>query len=125
MEITTNHLKKISYILVALVIFSLIIWESFFNTQQKRYVNSLKNIMDEEYSGIVINRYVDKNNHNSPKLIFSNNTETAIFGEFFGIIQIGDSIVKKKGDSKIIVYRGKEKVILDNKEVLNKWFKNK
>lgn len=123
MEITIDQLKKFSYLLIACFIISIIIWEVFYNTDQDRYEKSLKNIMQEDYNGVVIKKYADKDNHNSPKLVFSNNKQTAIFGEFYAVILVGDSIVKKKKDSKITVYRNNKEIILDNKDVLKKWFK--
>ena len=123
MEITINQLKKISYLVILCFGTFFIVWIFFYNTKDKRYENALINIMDQDYRGIVIKKYADKNNHNSPKLVLSDHTETAVFGEFFAVIQEGDSIVKKRGDSKILVYRDKDKFTLDNKDILIKWFK--
>jgi hypothetical protein len=48
-----------------------------------------------------------------------NKTKIAVFGEFWSQIKIGDSLVKKKGETIITVYRNNVKFTLDNKDVIN------
>ena len=56
-------------------------------------------------------------------IYLSNNRKFAVFGQFWAEIKIGDSLVKKKGETIITVYRNKEKLVLDNKDVMNSWKK--
>jgi hypothetical protein len=52
-------------------------------------------------------------------IYLKNETKFAVFGEFWSKIEIGDSIVKKKGETIITVYRNNEKFTLDNQEIIN------
>lgn len=89
------------------------------DSREDRINTSLKNILDESYHGIVVFKDYDKNNHNNPTLYFKDKFQIGITGEFWSKIKGGDSLVKKKGETIITVYRNKEKFILDNKDVIN------
>lgn len=123
MEITIEQLKKFCYVLIACFAVFMTIWEVFYNTNQDRYERSLKDIMHDHYNGVVVKKYIDGNNHNSPMLVFSDKKQIAMFDQFYAIIQIGDSVVKEKASTKILVYRNNSKFILDNKDVLKEMIK--
>lgn len=78
---------------------------------RERVILSIKN---QEYAGVVDSRYYDTDNHNSPTLVFSNKTRVAIYGQLYSQIKIGDSIIKRKGSTKVIVLRKDKKIVLDN-----------
>jgi hypothetical protein len=48
-----------------------------------------------------------------------NITKIVVMGEFWSEIRIGDSLVKKKGETIITVYRNNVKFILDNKVIIS------
>jgi hypothetical protein len=121
MEITIDVLKKYCYMLVACFAVFIISWEMFYNTDQHRYERSVQNMMQEDYNGVVVKKYIDKANHNSPMLRFSNKKEIAIFGRFYAVIKIGDSLIKNNNSLKILVYRGDSKLVLDINDALKKY----
>jgi len=93
------------------------------DTNRSKYERSLKNIREQSFEGIVIDKGFEKFNHNASMIYLSNNRKFAVFGQFWAEIKIGDSLVKKKGETIITVYRNKEKLVLDNKDVMNSWKK--
>ncbi|MCC9019687.1 hypothetical protein [Flavobacterium lipolyticum] len=118
-ELSAKQLKVI--LTVVTIIFVIFLMYNFFilDNREKLLDTSLKNIQEENYQGFVINKNYDKDNHNSPMIYLKNETKVAVFGEFWSKIEIGDSIVKKKGETVITVYRNNEKFILDNQEIIN------
>ncbi|MNR67394.1 hypothetical protein D3C85_1913540 [compost metagenome] len=56
-------------------------------------------------------------------MYFRDKTQIGIAGEFWSKIEKGDSLVKKKGETIITVYRNKEKFVLNNKAVMKSWKK--
>jgi hypothetical protein len=117
-EITNKLLTQIIQGFVIAFIFIYIIKSFFFESKLDTHNRIVESIMNEEYKGVVINRYYDVKNHNTPKIVFSNNTEIPIYGQFYSMVKNGDSIVKKKDESVITVYRGNETIILDNLNVI-------
>lgn len=111
-------LKKIVTVCTFIVIGVILITMLKFDNKtafRERVIQSVKN---QEYIGVVTIRYYDTNNHNSPTLVLNNNNKVVIYGQLYNQIKINDSIVKKKGSTKIFVYRKNEKIVLDNLTVI-------
>ncbi|MBO9584027.1 MAG: hypothetical protein J7574_07700 [Flavobacterium sp.] len=122
-ELSNTQLKKIVNAMVFIVAIFLIVRSIIFDTDEERYNSSLRNIKEEKFQGIVIDKVFEKYNHNSSMIYLNDETKFAVFGQFWPRIKIGDSIVKKEGETFFTVYRNNEKFILDNKEVLDGWKK--
>ena len=117
-ELSDKKLKLLLHLIVSLFIVFLAIRFYLFDNKssfRERLIESLKN---EVYEGVVVKKYYDKENHNTPMIVFSNNQEAPIYGQFYSQIQNNDSVVKKKGDTRIFVYRGKQTIIFDNLKVI-------
>lgn len=110
---------------VAMILFAVFLFtRSFFiETNQKRFEGGLKNIQEEQFQGVVIEKKFEKFNHNASMIYLNNNTKVAIFGEFWTKVNIGDSVVKRKGETIWTVYRNNQKFTLDNKDILDKFKK--
>ncbi|MFH6999803.1 hypothetical protein ACHRVZ_17910 [Flavobacterium sp. FlaQc-57] len=118
--------KKWKIILnIGIIIFAVFFFMKSFimDTSRSRYKKALKNIQEQSFQGIVVDKGFEKFNHNAAMIYLSNKTKFSPFGQFWPKIKIGDSIVKKKGQTIITVYRNTEKIILDNKEILDSWEK--
>ena len=67
----------------------------------------------EKFTGTIINKYIDKNEHSFNKIIIQedNRERTLLFdqeiGGIYNFFNVGDSIVKKEGSLKVRVKRGK------------------
>lgn len=117
-ELSNKKIKILLQLIVLLFIIFLGIRFYLFDNKssfRERLIESLKN---EVYEGIVIKKYYDKENHNTPMIVFSNNHEAPVYGQFYSQIQNKDSVVKKKGDTRIFVYRGKQTIIFENLKVI-------
>lgn len=74
---------------------------------------ALTSNIEQSYNGVIEKKYVDKMNHNSPMIKFTNGKSIGVNGFFRGKMQVGDSISKVRGDSVIQVFRNREKIILE------------
>ena len=123
LELSNKQLKNILNISISLFAVFIFVKSFIMDTNRSKYERSLKNIREQSFEGIVIDKGFEKFNHNAAMIYLSNNRKFAVFGEFWAEIKIGDSLVKKKGETIITVYRNKEKLVLDNKDVMNSWKK--
>nr|WP_294926418.1 hypothetical protein [uncultured Flavobacterium sp.] len=120
-ELSNMQLKYLLNIVIGIFALFLLVKFVILDSEKDRINISLKNILDESYHGIVVFKDYDKNNHNNPTLYLKDKFQISITGEFWSKIKRGDSLVKKKGETIITVYRNKEKFILDNKDVIKHW----
>ena len=74
------------------------------------------------YSGVIVKKYMDIPEHNTPTLVFKNHKETGMNDEFYSQIDVGDSIVKKEGWFYIKVYKKNRCIILDYNWFYQKFF---
>jgi len=123
LELSDKQWKNILNVVTIVFAIFLFIMAFFIDTDKKRFEESIKNIEEENFQGYVIDKGFEKFNHNASMTYLSNNRKFAVFGQFWAEIKIGDSLVKKKGETIITVYRNKEKLVLDNKDVMNSWKK--
>jgi len=68
-------------------------------------------ILNEEFKTSIIEKYVDKRNHMTPKLKLSNGNEMVNYFPNHKVeLNVGDSLIKQKNSTNMEVYR-KEKLI--------------
>lgn len=113
-ELGDKKLKLLLHLIVSLFIVFLVIRFYLFDNESSFRERLIINVKNEVYEGVVIKKYYDKENHNTPMIVFSNNQKTPIYGQFYSQIKNKDSVVKKKGDTKVFVYRGKQIIVFDN-----------
>lgn len=123
LEILKKNKKIILNFTIALFALLLFIKSFFIETDQKRFEGGLKNIKEQQFQGIIIDKKFEKFNHNASMIYLNNNTKVAIFGQFWSKVSIGDSVVKKKGETIWTIYRNNQKFTLDNKDILDKFKK--
>jgi len=108
---TTINLLKIGLFLTFLF------WLIRFAIVEKSTLNLLRsgfqNEIDSEYKGVIVKKFYDHDNHNSPKIIFADGSGTGINGKFWGQMEEGDSISKIKGDSIIQVFKGGKRIEIE------------
>ena len=99
----------IACILGAIIVFT---WFNSIKLSPKEEINRAVNAYRiEEYSGVIINKFVDRDEHNFKKVILNeNNLERVILldieqGGLFEFLNIGDSIIKTKDNLKVRVIR--------------------
>ena len=98
--------------LIGIIILILFIMFAYYLAPNKNFYNRmLKNRIEEEYNGKVESKYIDSTNHMTPKLKVSSKI-ISLENTFWDEVNIGDSIVKIKGDAIIKLYKK------DNSEIL-------
>lgn len=112
--------NKFQIIGIALFIGLFVYLRTTLEVNEDFYSDMLSLRKDGEYSGIVMRKYIDSSNHNTPKLNLPN-ISVSIVNKFWDKISVGDSISKHKGEYFITVYKPDGKTIkLDYK----KYFEN-
>lgn len=76
-------------------------------------------VLNEEFETVVIDKYIDKSNHMAPKVKLANGNEMFNFFPKSDVeLNLGDSLVKKKNSTDMLVFRDKKLVysisMLDN-----------
>ncbi|MFV8465415.1 hypothetical protein [Flavobacterium sp. LB1P62] len=87
-----------------LFVFSLIILLSHYGCFENKYRDA---ILNEEFSSRVISKYVNAHEHMTPMLKLLNGSEMInYFPKHKAEIMIGDSLVKRKKSTDMLVFRG-------------------
>ena len=66
-------------------------------------------ILNDEFATLVVDKYFDRKNHMTPKVVLSNGNEMInFFPKNKVILILGDSLVKKKKSTDMLVFRNKK-----------------
>ncbi len=91
-------------------------WSNYLSGNEAFYKRALENRKEESYSGIVIEKYIDSSQHSTPMLKFKSSTSVPLENSFWDEVEIGDSIVKIKGQTNINLYKDSQlKQVFDYK----------
>lgn len=92
-------------------------------TSSNQYQNKkrLEKNIENSFHGIIAEKQLDKYNRNAPFVKFSNSNNLYIDKIFWDKLGIGDSLNKESGDSILFVYRNKDIIKLDYKNVFTYW----
>ena len=88
-----------------------IIWISRTNDKES-WKKVSKTIADNGFSGIVLQKYIDDENHNDPIAILSSKQKINLWS-FYDKVEVGDSLSKPKGTMVMEVYRNGKVQSLD------------
>ncbi|WP_300486769.1 hypothetical protein [Flavobacterium sp.] len=115
-EFTNKMLWRILAVILIFFISFMIIWsyKNKDNTNKNNLQISIINVLNQNYSGIVSYKDYDKSNHNNPTIYLTNGVKF-IEGDYWDVIKKGDSLIKKRGDFFINVYRNDSVFKLDKK----------
>ncbi|MDR6760719.1 hypothetical protein J2Y38_000917 [Flavobacterium sp. 2755] len=83
-------------------------WANYLSGNEAFYKRALENRKEESYSGIVIEKYIDSSQHCTPMLKFTSSSSNAVVDSFWYEVEVGDSIVKVKGQSSIYLYKNNQ-----------------
>lgn len=98
--------ENIFRILVLAVLVTVVIFlANYFSGNEAFYKRALENRKEESFSGIVVEKFIDSSQHRTPMLKFSSNSSNAVVNSFWDEVEVGDSIVKVKGQSTIYLYK--------------------
>jgi membrane-bound lytic murein transglycosylase MltF len=79
-----------------------------FVMRELEYNQQLQLELDCEFSGMLINKFIDNDDHGNKVIILNNQQKESLFRvpKCYVYISIGDSIVKKKGEVRYTVFKG-------------------
>jgi len=105
---------SIWFMIVSVIGIALLLYFEVYKKDNLYYLNyALHFSVNQNYKGVIEKKYVEKMNHNSPTIKFTNGKTMGMNGYFFGNMKEGDSISKVKGDSVIQVFRKGNRIILE------------
>lgn len=87
-------------ILVVLIILFLL---SFFQKPVEDVI--YKDELNVEYKGYVINKYIDSSDHSICKLVLKSGRIIDVWDNCYQKVEIGDSVVKDKGNFDFLIYK--------------------
>lgn len=84
----------------------------------------INTIKSDSYEGVVIEKYYDKANHNTPTLVLSSNRIITLYGEQYSQINLNDSVSKKNKSTTLYVFKKDKKIEIDLKAYIENLKKN-
>ena len=108
------------------IIFGLIAFFFIINVDENEsWEKVIKNIENDEYNGIVTRKFIDKENHNT-SIVVLNNGKKITFWKDWHLVNIGDSISKRKHTANLEIFKSSEIIKIDfRKEIEKRMPKNK
>ena len=113
-----NKIKLIGLIILVIVF---VFIANYLNVNKDFYHRMLEQRKEESYSGVILEKYIDKSEHSTPMLKFTNNKIISLENVFWNQVNVGDSIVKMKDEAFITLYK---KDSLSVKFDYNKYFED-
>jgi len=101
MEIESNKLKVIIFILGLIGV----IYVYYSSNSINSLINHLNVIINDEYNGVVIDKYKDISQHNEPIIKLSNDRTVYLSSEEFSKVDKFDSISKSKKSNLLYVFK--------------------
>ncbi len=101
MEIESNKLKVI--IITVLLIGGFYVYYS--SNSINKIINHLNVIINDEYNGVVIDKYRDFSEHNKPIIKLSNDRTVYLSSEEFSKVDKFDSISKSKKSNLLYIFK--------------------
>lgn len=94
--------KYLNYVALVLILIGAI-W--IFRTNDKEsWRNVAQTLIDKEFHGIVLKKYIESEYHNDPIAILTSKQRINLWN-FYDNVEVGDSLSKPKGTSIMEVYR--------------------
>lgn len=100
-----NVLKLLLFVIL---LTAMAFWANYLSGNEAFYKRALENSKEESYSGIVIEKYIDSSQHCTPMIKFTSNLSNAVINSFWDEVEVGDSIVKVKGQPNIYLYKNNQ-----------------
>ena len=119
-----RSLAKVYIVLAVVGLIVIYFWfKSLSSSDDEEYNSAINAYKADQYDGVVVNKYIDKNQHNYKKVILDElgsekvllfNIETSGVYDFF---EVGDTLIKENGSFYIRVIRNDLDTLLKMKFV--------
>lgn len=104
---------------IVLIIFAQLFFSC--SSAQERYDNVVKSYRQEKFSGVIVDKFIDKEEHMSKKVIVRDKygEKVVLFnleaGGLYDYLIVGDSVIKNDGEIKLRVIRNDIDTIIEMK----------
>ncbi|PAM92260.1 hypothetical protein B4N84_25995 [Flavobacterium sp. IR1] len=89
--------------IVIIIFIVVLVFISFFQESAEKI--NYKTELNQNYKGIVLNKYIDSSDHSICKLKLKTGKIINVWDNCYEKVNIGDSIVKKKGSFNFFIYK--------------------
>ena len=86
--------------------------------QNESFENVIRVIEKDEYYSKVTKKYMDNKNHNDPTIVLSSGKKITLYGEQYALINVGDSLSKKKNTGILEVYKKDTIIKIDQRKYI-------
>ncbi|UPZ16685.1 hypothetical protein [Flavobacterium humidisoli] len=86
---------------------------SYFSNEAKISKDAYKEMFHENFSGIIVKKFLDKHNHMSQKFILKDSTPIYVYPVLWEKAEIGDSLFKKVNSRFVKILKKDTTIVLD------------
>ncbi|KAF2336533.1 hypothetical protein [Flavobacterium daemonense] len=110
-------LKKLNPIyqgFLAMCFFAIVVSTcSYFSNEAKISRDAYKYMFDANFSGLIVKRYLDKDNHMSPKFTLKDSSHIYAYSILWEKAEIGDSLLKKANSRFVTIFKKDTTLVID------------
>ncbi|WP_264531660.1 hypothetical protein [Flavobacterium sp. N502540] len=106
--VSRKNQKKWSIVLLSFVVLLFFV----FYLQEPAEMINYKDELNDEYTGIVLEKYIDASDHSVCKLKLKSGNIVSVWDNCYEKVNPGDSIVKKRGSFDFVIYKPSGAVIV-------------
>ncbi|MPS66056.1 MAG: hypothetical protein DI622_22205 [Chryseobacterium sp.] len=113
-KIITDTRYFVIFIITVAIMFGFVLQKCNKDSNESQLVlNSLHRNLEYKKEAYIIRKGIDSSNRNMPYVIFSDKEKLDIGNNFLKLIEVGDSISKKRSSTIYYIYRGKKIIKYD------------
>lgn len=86
---------------------------SYFSNEAKISRDAYKYMFDEKFSGLIVKKYLDKDNHMSRKFTLKDSSYIYAFSVLWEKAEIGDSLLKKANSRFVKILKKDTTIVID------------
>ncbi len=108
--------KYLNYFVVILMA-GIFFW--ILNTDENESFEKVIRVIEkDEYYSKVTKKYIDTKNHNDPIIVLSSGKKISLYGQQYDLINVGDSLSKKKNTGILEVYKKDTIIKIDQRKYI-------
>lgn len=86
---------------------------SYFSNEAKISKEAYREMFHENFSGLIVKKFLDKHNHMSQKFILKDSTQIYIYPILWEKAEIGDSLFKKVNSRFVKIFKKDTTIVID------------
>lgn len=95
--------KNRNLLIILLIIAVAILYNFIFSSKNGNSRSFLDEMRDREIKSIISKKYINRNNHNIPFLVYGGKDSIIIYRDWWDKVSVGDSIIKPKNSLELTI----------------------